>query len=154
MLSLSDPSTSEVIIAVIIGGLATAAIATMITIIIIVAACFLFYRKRRNSHSSYSYTINQTYNVRNRQIENEDENERDSSLQPPSTVPYYDYIEDGTPQPPRSRERVNNVCSSGYSDSMEPNRTYNNIMAHQVTSLRNAGDPSHSMVQNQAYRLH
>ena len=154
-LPLSDQSTSEVIIIeVIVGGLATAAIATMITTIIIVTACFLMMRrKRRNNYYNSGYG-NLTYNVRRGQVESVDENEWDSSSQQPSTVPYYDYVEDGTPQPPRSRGLEGIIRSSDSSDSIEPNMTYSDIMTHQVAGLRVAGDSSHSMVQNQAYRLH
>lgn len=135
----------------IIGGLAIVAIATTMMIIITAVACFLIKKqKQRNNYSGYNYTINLTYNVRGEQVDNQDENEHDSSSQPPSTVPYYDYIEDGTPQPPRSVSREEAIsCSTGCSDSMEPNRAYN-TMAHQVAGLWNAGDPSHSMVYNQA----
>lgn len=155
-LPFSDQSTSEVIIIeVIVGGLATAAIATMITTIIIVAAsCFLMMRRKRrnNNYSGYS---NLTYNIRRGQVESVDENaESDSSSQQRSTVPYYDYVEDGTPQSPRSRGFEGIIRSSGSSDSMEPNMTYSDIMTHQVAGLRIASDSSHSMVQNQAYRLH
>ena len=65
-------------------------------------------------------------------------------------VPYYDYIEDGTPHSSvsGSRERI---LSSNY-DSMERNWAY---MVHhcQVADLRNASGSSHSMEQNQAYQL-
>jgi hypothetical protein len=135
----------------IIGGLAIVAIATTIMIII---TCFLIKKqKQRNNYSGYSYTINLTYNVRGEQVVNEDENECNSSSQPPSTVPYYDYIEDGTPQTPRSVSREGAIlCSSG---CREPNMAYNNNMAHQVADLQNAsGSSQSSMVQNQAYRFH
>ena len=107
--------------------------------------------RNNNYNSDYSYL---TYNIRRGQVESVDENESDFSSQQHSTVPYYDYVEDGTPQPPRSREFEGIIRSSDSSGSMEPNMTYSDIMTHQVAGLRVSGDSSHSMVQNQAYRLH
>ena len=114
-----------------------------------VVACFLTKNRKQRSSSDYSYTTNLTYNVRSGQTGIEEENEGTSDSQPPSTMPYYDYIEDSPPNPPRPGSMES---PSGSDDSMEQNRAYR---SYQDADLHNAsGSLSHSMVQNQAYRFH
>ena len=139
------------ITAIIVGGSAVIAIATMITITVTIVACFIAAKKRKQRNSSdYNYTATLTYNIiRNGQVDMEDENERNPESQPPSTVPYYDYIEDGTPRQAGSRERILSSCESG--GSMVQNRAYR---SHQEADLHNTSVSSHSMVQNHAYRSH
>ena len=107
-------------------------------------------RKQQRNSSDYTYTTNLIYNITRGQVDTEYENEYNSSSQLPSTVPYYDYIEDGTPHPSTSGSRER-ILSSNY-DSMEQNWAY---MAHhgQVADLCNASGSGHFMEQNQAYQL-
>ena len=93
-------------------------IAMTITIVSAVA-CFLAKKRKQRNSSDYSYTTNLTYNVRSGRTGIEDESEGNSDSQQPSTMPYYDYIEDGTPNPPRSESMERVLSSSGSNDSME-----------------------------------
>ena len=131
------------ITAIIIGGLAIVVIATTT---VTAVACLIAKKQKQRMNSGYSYTANLTYNTRSGQVDMENEDEP----QPPSMVPYYDYVEDATPQSPRSagsRERV--LSSSDSSDFMVQNRAYR---AHQITDLYSFNNgASVSMVQNRAY---